>query len=307
MKMRTLSFPKLASLSLRDNNDLLSYVGAGVTVVLWASAFAGIRAGLKSYSPESVALLRYLTASLVMIGIAVIKRLPIPEWRDIPGIAAMGFLGFSVYNVALNAGEVSVSAGVASFIVASAPIFMAILAALFYQDRLSAKGWGGILLCFTGVSIISFATDEGLNIDPRALLILLAAIVQASYSVLQKPYLKKYGALAFITYAIWTGTAFLLIFTPQLVSDMKTATPEATLAVVYMGVFPGALAYASWSFVLSRISASVAGSFLYLVPFFAVIIAWLWLGEVPPIVALVGGMFIVCGLVIVNRLGKMSK
>jgi drug/metabolite transporter (DMT)-like permease len=302
--IRPLSIPKLWITTAQQHGNFLSFVGAAVTVVLWASAFAGIRAGLKSYSPESVALLRYLTASIVMLGFAMVKRLPVPEWRDLPGIAAMGFLGFSVYNVALNAGEVSVSAGVASFIVASAPIFMAMIAGLFFGDHLSLKGWGGILLCFLGVTIISFATDDGLNIDPRALLILLAAIVQAMYSVLQRPYLKKYGALAFISYVIWAGTLFLLIFTPRLLIDMKTASTNATLAVIYMGIFPGALAYASWSFVLSRINASVAGSFLYLVPFFAVLIAWLWLGEVPPPIALLGGLLIVCGLLVVNRLGK---
>jgi drug/metabolite transporter (DMT)-like permease len=117
-----------------DTKGLLS---AGLTILLWASAFAGIRAGLASYSPASVALLRYLVASIVLAGYALLKRLPLPDRHDLPGIALAGFLGFTVYNLALGAGEVSIPAGVASFIVASVPIYMAILAVGFFGERLS--------------------------------------------------------------------------------------------------------------------------------------------------------------------------
>lgn len=284
--------------------DRQSLIAAATTVVLWASAFAGIRAGLVSYSPYSVALLRYLTASAVLVVYALIVRMPLPERRDLPRIALMGFLGFSVYNVALNAGEVGVSAGVASFIVASAPVYMAILAVIFLGERLKALGWVGIALSFTGVTVISVTNAEGIAFDVRALLVLVAAVAQAVYSVGQKPLLKKYGALRFGTYAIWAGTAFLLVFTPGLLRDIPDATFSATAAVVYMGVLPGALAYLTWSFVLSRLPASVAGSFLYLVPAFAVVIAWVWLGELPHPLAFVGGALIVAGVYVVNTRGR---
>lgn len=284
--------------------DKLSLFGAGLTVVLWASAFAGIRVGLETYTPESLALLRYLVASVVLLIYALITRMPLPDWRDLPAIFVMGFLGFTLYNVALNAGEVGVSAGVASFIVASAPIFMVILATLFFGEHLKMWGWVGIGISFIGVTVISLTKEDGFYFDERALLILLAAIVQASYSVGQKPLLKKYGALRFITYAVWAGTVLLLVFIPTLISDFESASSESTWAIIYMGVFPGAIGYLSWSFVLSRLSASIAGSFLYLVPAFAVIIAWLWLGEVPSLLALVGGVLIVGGVVIVNTRGR---
>ncbi len=285
--------------------DWIALAGAAITVVLWASAFAGIRAGLQSYSPESVALLRYLTASAVLAGLAIAQKTPLPAREDVPGIALMGFIGFTVYNVALNGGEVSISAGVASFIVASAPIYMVIMARVFFAERLSRAGWVGILVSFGGVAIIALATDEGLEINPRALLVLLAAVTQATYFIGQRRYLKRYGPLRFTMYAIWAGTAFLLVYTPGLVAEFPTATASATWAIIYMGVLPGALAYASWSLVLNRVSASVAGSFLYLVPAFAVVIAWVWLGEVPNLMALLGGGLIVVGVIIVNRLGKV--
>ncbi len=284
--------------------DRTTLLAALTTIVLWASAFAGIRAGLKSYAPEHVALLRYLVAAIVLGVYALLTRMPLPERRDIPRLALLGFFGFSAYNVVLNAGEVGVSAGVASFIVASAPILMALAATTFFGEKLKRWGWVGIVICFVGVSIISLSSGDGFRLEPAALLVLAAAVFQASYSVGQKPMLKKYGARRFVTYAIWAGAAFLLVFLPGLVSEMQTASLSATLAVVYMGVFPGALAYLTWSMVLSRVPASIAGTFLYTVPVFAVVIAWLWLGEVPGALALLGGALVVTGVIVVNTRGR---
>jgi drug/metabolite transporter (DMT)-like permease len=92
-----------------------------LTITLWASAFAGIRAGLPSYSPQSVALWRYLTASIVLAADAGVTKMPLPQRRDLPGIALAGFIGLTLYSVTLNAGEQKIPAGSASLIIGSAP------------------------------------------------------------------------------------------------------------------------------------------------------------------------------------------
>ena len=92
----------------------------------------------------------------------------------------------------------------------------------------------------------------------------------------------------------------MLIFLPGLAGAVRGAPVEATLAVVYLGVFPAALAYVVWSHALSRMPASVAGSFLYLVPIFAILIGWAWLGEVPLVLSLAGGCLSLVGVAMVN-------
>jgi len=271
-----------------------------ITVVTWASAFAGIRAGLASFSPQSVALLRYATASILLALYALITRAPFPHLRDWPALALLGFIGFSLYNVALNSGETQVAAGTASLIVASAPIFVAILASLFYREQMTLISWAGIALSILGVAFISVDVGTGLDISPSALLILAAAIAQAIYTVSQKPLLSRYSPIQLTSAAIWAGTFFLLWFLPGLLQDFQHATPSATAAVVYMGIFPGALGYVCWAYVLSRLPASRAGTFLYLVPAVALLIAWLWLGERPEVTALLGGVFVVLGVIVVN-------
>jgi len=277
-----------------------------ITVTFWGSAFAGIRAGLRSYSPESVALLRYLTASLVLAGYAVVTRMSLPAWKDVPRIVLTGFLGFSFYNVVLNAGELQIEAGTASLIVASAPIYVALMAGIFYKERLRWVGWIGILVSFIGVAVISVEPGQNIHLTQAALLVLAAAISQSIYTVAQKPLLRRYTPLQFASYAIWAGTFFLLFFSPGLLAQVRQASLESTLAVIYMGIFPGAIGYACWSVVLARMPASRAGSFLYLVPAAAIVIAWLWLGEVPSWKAVLGGVLVLLGVIVVNVRGRSA-
>jgi drug/metabolite transporter (DMT)-like permease len=274
--------------------------------VLWASAFPAIRLGLQTYSPAHVALLRYLVASLALAGYALATRMPLPQRRDLPGLALLGFLGITVYNLALNTGEMQVPAATASFLVAAAPVLVALLAGLFLHERLSWRGWVGIGISFAGAGVIALAHGSGLALQPGALIVLLAAVAQSLYFVGQKPFLSRYSALQLTTYVIWAGTAYLLVFLPGLPAAVAAAPLSATLAVSYMGVFPGAVAYAAWGYGLARTPATQAASFLYLVPLFALAIAWVWLGEVPAPLALLGGGLVLVGVVVVNNRHRAS-
>jgi len=107
----------------RDNRqekviiDFRLIIALIITLIFWASAFAGIRVGLKAYSPGNLVLLRFLTASIALSVYAIITRMPLPERKDLPAIFFLGFLGITVYHLALTYGELKVTAGSASLLI----------------------------------------------------------------------------------------------------------------------------------------------------------------------------------------------
>lgn len=287
---------------------------AATTIFFWGSAFAAIRAGLHSYSPAHVALLRFLTASVVLGIMALVTRMRLPAVRDIPRILLLGLTGFAVYHLALNQGEVRVPSGPAAVIIQTAPIWTALAAIIFLKERLRAWGWVGIGVSFSGVVLIGLGKGSGIGLNAGAALILLAAVSTSAFFILQKSMLTASGSprapsriyrpAEITTFAIWAGTLMLLPFSGGLAAEIRAASLPDTLAVIYLGVGPAALAYITWAVVLSRLPASRAPSLMFFVPVVAFLVGWAWLGEAPTLLDLAGGALAMGGVAIVNTLGR---
>jgi GNAT superfamily N-acetyltransferase/uncharacterized membrane protein len=189
-------------------------------------------------------------------------------------------------------------------VIASGPIWTALLAIAFLGERLNKWGWGGVALAFAGVAAIAFAGEGGVRFEPMVLLELGASISTAVYFVIGKKPLRTYTSLEFTSYIIWIGTLPLLFFMPGLVRQLPTAPLSSTLIVVFLGVFPGAVAYFLWGYALARMPASTTASFLYAQPVLATLVAWAVQGVLPSPVAMVGGALALVGVILVQTKGR---
>jgi drug/metabolite transporter (DMT)-like permease len=269
-----------------------------LTITLWASAFAGIRAGLKSFTVGELALLRLAIASLALVALAPAMRVRLPRRPDIGRVLAAGAIGMAAYQLLLGAGERTVSAGTASLLVNTGPIFVALLATRFLGERVTRPGWAGIGVGFIGALIISLG--QGLSLAAGGLLVLAAAVCQASFFVVQKPLIGRYGSFAVTTYATVAATLMLLPFSISLPGAISRASGQAIDAALFLGIGASAMGFFAWAYASSVLEVSRAAPFLYLVPGVAIVVAWLWLGEIPRPASLIGGVIALTGVVLTN-------
>ncbi|TCN32851.1 drug/metabolite transporter (DMT)-like permease [Kribbella orskensis] len=276
-----------------------AWAALAATIVLWAVAFPAIRVGLAGYGPAALALLRLMIASASLALAAPILGLRRPARRDLPLIALAGLTGMAGYQFLLTWGEVHVPAGTASLIIVTNPVYSAVVAMLFIGERMTARQVVGAGAALVGTIAIATAR-AGVEIDRSAWVILAAAVAFGSYHVAIKPLLSRYSGLEVTAYATWTGTLLLLPGLPALVQAIPDATARATLAAAFLGVAPSALGFVAWGYAVARLPVTTATGALYLVPPIAVVTGWLWLGENPRAIELLGGVLAIASVAFAN-------
>ncbi|MFI0484633.1 DMT family transporter [Actinomadura sp. 9N215] len=279
--------------------DRLAVAAAMVTVVLWASAFVSIRSAGAEYSPGALALGRLLSGTVVLGALWLVRREGLPPKAAWPGIVTAGVLWFGAYMVALNWGEQLVDAGTAALVVNIGPILIALLGGWLLKEGLPPRLLAGMAVSFGGAAVVGLSmSGEGSSSVGGVLLCLLAAVTYAAGVVSQKPALRHASPLQFTTFTCAIGALACLPFSGQLVSQAADAPAGATFNVVYLGVFPTAIAFTTWGYALARTSAGKMGATTYAAPALVVLMSWLFLGEVPGLVTLAGGLLCLTGVAV---------
>ncbi|MFF3955689.1 DMT family transporter [Streptomyces sp. NPDC001890] len=282
--------------------DWRATAAACTTVLLWASAFVSIRSAGEAYSPGALALGRLLAGSLALGVLLVVRREGLPSRAAWPGIIWSGLLWFGLYTVVLNWGEQQVDAGTAAMVVNIGPLLIALLGARMLGEGLPRRLVAGMAVSFAGAAVVglSMSGEGGASVLGVALC-LLAAVAYATGVVRQKPALRHGSALQITAYGCLVGTVACLPFSGALVSDAAGAPLSATLNMVYLGLFPTALAFTTWAYALARTTAGRMGATTYAVPALVVLMSWLVLDEVPAPLTVGGGLLCLAG-VAVSRL-----
>ena len=216
---------------------------------------------------------------------------------------------FCVYNLALNAAERTLDAGTAAMVVNLAPLMVVVFSGLFLREGFPKPLIIGAPIAFLGVVLIGMnsSTSEGPDIT-GLLLALLAAVMYAGCTLLQKRLLSAGTDATTLTFlGAAAGTVALLPWVGSLIGALQTAPLGSTLWVVYLGIFPTAIAFTTWAYVLQRSTAGQTSATTYVVPAIAILLSWAILGEVPTLLMFVGGALCLLGVLVTRmRWGRRS-
>ncbi|NUR05622.1 MAG: DMT family transporter [Nocardioidaceae bacterium] len=277
-------------------------VAVGVTLLFWSSAFVAIRHLGPSFSPGSLSLGRLLVGSVALGVMVALRGFRVPRRRDWPGLVTIGVLWFGVYNVALNAGEHRVDAGTAAMLIQLSPVLVAVLAAVFLKERATLALGIGLVVAFAGVVLIATSTSGSGRYDPLG--VVLCLVSAAAYAVsltVQKPLVSRLSGVEVTWIACTVGVLTCLPFAGDLVHDVSGASAADIGWVVFLGLFPTAIAFSTYAYALSHMSAGNLSVTTYLVPPITVLLSWALLSEVPPAMAYVGGALCLVGVALARR------
>jgi drug/metabolite transporter (DMT)-like permease len=292
-------------LHVTESRPWLPLAAVGTTLVLWASAFVGIRHLGESVPPGTLSLSRLVVMVLALLVLMRGRVSRLPTKREWPLVLLGGITWFGIYNLALNEAERRIDAGTAALIVQIGPILVGLLATFFLGEKLTRWLLIGMAVGFAGVVLIAEASSSGSHGDlPGVLLTVVAALTFAVGVLTQKKLLPALRPLELTFWYAVVGAVVCLPWVGESVRVLGDASPSTLGWIVYLGVFPSAIAFTTWAYALSHADAGKFAQSTFLVPFITSLMAWLLLDEVPPALAFVGGAMCIVGVLLARRTGK---
>jgi drug/metabolite transporter (DMT)-like permease len=275
-------------------------LAAGLTTVFaWGSAFVAIRGAADVLSPGSIALGRLLVSTAVLSVAALWRRESVPPLRELVPVAVYGVLWLGVYSFTLSAAERRVDAGTAAMLINTGPILIAVLAGAFLSEGFPRGLFLGCVVAFAGCVLIGLGQTGAETLGVA--LCIVAALAYASAVIVQKVALGRLTAFQVTWLGCVAATIACLPFAPTLAREVGDAGADAVGWLVYLGLIPTALGFATWSFALRRGSAGRTASLNYLIPVIAIVLGWLALGERPSGLAFAGGALCLAGVYLARR------
>ena len=278
-------------------------------MAVWGASFIATKLVLRQVSPATVVWLRFLIG-VIILGAAVIsrKQMALPNYKDLAYFALLGLIGITLHQWLQSTALQTSQAGTTAWIVATTPIYIALLGWLSLKERLGWRRVAGIALATLGVLLVVTrgylaSLVQGSFGAPGDILILLSALNWAVFSVISRHALKNHPAARMMFFVMLFGWLFssILFFSGPGLRQVSQLTLNGWLGIGFLGIFCSGLGYIFWYDGLQVIPASQVGVFLYLEPLVTVVVAAIVLGEPLLLATLLGGAIILLGVWLVNR------
>jgi drug/metabolite transporter (DMT)-like permease len=286
-------------------SDVLTDVGLLAMVVIWGINFSVVKLALIELEPHAFNALRFPLACVALYAVVRVRGLSLrPAARDVPALILLGVFGNVVYQWLFILGIDATLAGNAAILLATVPVWTALISSRLGPERPTRAVWLGVVGTLAGMVLVvaGGATDTGLRAETLRgdLLMFLAAVAWAIYTVGSSRLVLQYGALRVTAWTVWIGTAGLLVMgAPALArTPFTTLSPATWGAVVYAGLLALAIAYVAWYRGVERLGSSRTAVYANLVPVVALVSAWLWLGERPGVLQLIGAGLVIASLTV---------
>ena len=292
------------------------YFEALFAVIIWGGTFVATKIAIREISPATLIWLRF-GIGLIVLGAAVLirRQFALPTLSDLAYFTLLGFLGVALHQWLQATGLLTAQATTAAWIVATIPIFTALLGWFILREYLGYKRILGIFVAFSGVLLVVShgyfrSLLEGGIATFGDLLILLSAVNWAVFSVLSRRELQNHPAVRMMFYVMLMGwlltNIWLFGFGPGL-SEIPALTKAGWGSVLLLGIFGSGLAYIAWYDALQELPAARLSVFIYIEPLVTLVLAALILGEAITITTVIGGAMIISGVYLVNRTGSPAQ
>jgi drug/metabolite transporter (DMT)-like permease len=301
-------------MSTRRNN-LIAILKALFAVTVWGASFVATKVSLEYAAPTTIVWLRF-SMGVVILGFAVAlkKQFALPHGKDWGYFALLGFLGITFHQWLQSTGLLTAQATTTAWIVATTPVFMALLGLVLLRESLILYQVAGIFLATFGVLLVVTKGDLAVlttgNFGTQGdFLVLISALNWAVFSTLSRSGLQKHPATRMMFFVMGFGWLFtsILFFTTSGLEQILSIPWDGWVAIVFLGILCSGIAYIFWYDALKDLPVAQTGAFLYLEPIVTVIVASMVLAEPLLLASAIGGITILVGVWLVNRPGKSTQ
>ncbi|MFF5397292.1 DMT family transporter [Peribacillus butanolivorans] len=270
-----------------------------LTTFLMGSSFAVGKIGLSYSSPLLLAALRFTLAGLLMVVIVIALKRPHPESKRnwikmliIGTFQTAGVMGCIFLSLR------TITASESSILTFTNPLLVVLFGTVFLQTRYKLYQWIGVLLGLVGVSI-TMGTQIEFKIG------ILFGILSAVFWAISTLLVKKWGIFfdtwVLSAYQMFFGGLLLLLSSFILEKPVFILNGNSLFILLWLSIMSSIVQFAVWYYLLQKGDPGKTSAFLFLAPFFGVLSGWLLLGETLYPSIIVGGLFIIIGVYLVNR------
>jgi len=283
------------------------HVYAFLTVLLWSSAYVFTKIALEHFTSPTLGFLRCAVATVALTAVMLFRGTPRPRTADLPWLILSGATGFALYLLAFNKGSESLNPTTSCIIISTAPICTALIARACFKESLTAAGWAATVSAFGGV-VVLMLWDGSMTLSIGVFWMLLAALLISLYNIIQRKLSGRYDPLQITASSFIAGTILLAWAMPEVVAELRGAPAGGIGAVIFLGLFPSALAYPLWVKALALAPrTSAVTNYMYLTPLLALLLEYLIMAELPGVGTFVGGVIILGSLIVFARKGRTSR